>query len=60
MDIAGYTSNANKDDRTVSLAKHILAEHGRVMTDFIRSGDKYPNIDGFLEMLGERCKTPNL
>jgi hypothetical protein len=51
MKYSGYSSNANRDDKSVGLLKRILAKHGRVMTDALKSGDKYPNIDGFLEVV---------
>ena len=37
------------DERSVTLIRYILATHGRVMSQ-INSNDKWPNIDGFLEV----------
>lgn len=51
MSYAVYSNNAKKDDKSITLLRSILAKHERVMTDFVKSGDKYPNIDGFLELV---------
>ncbi|MFL0196031.1 DUF4365 domain-containing protein [Clostridium sp. WILCCON 0269] len=56
MKLPGYTDNAKQDDKTVSLLKYILASHERVMSNFIVSGDKYPNIDGFIELVNDNSE----
>jgi hypothetical protein len=47
--IPSHSKTSFIDERSVTLIRYILATHGRVMSQ-INSNDKWPNIDGFLEV----------
>ena len=47
--IPSHSKTSFTDERSTTLIKYILATHGRVMTQ-LYSNDKWPNIDGFLEV----------
>ena len=47
--IPSHSKTSFTDEQSTTLIKYILATHGRVMSQ-INSNDKWPNIDGFLEV----------
>lgn len=47
--IPSHSKTSFTDERSITLIRYILATHGRVMTQ-LYSNDKWPNIDGFLEV----------
>lgn len=49
---SNHSENSFLDEESISLIRHILAKHKRIMP-YIDSQDKWPNIDGYLEVQDE-------